>query len=198
MAMSALFLGEWNEVHIPVAHASQRHELLGEGLRRLDGPAHEHGFQAVGVIEMNLRGRDHQIVMLVLQFGYLLRRGPVVMIVDITDAGGTPFRPVFLQTDMADLVADEIPHGFGAIDVAPLAYEGVELLCELIVQRDGEALHEKSPSKSSSLHRWGNMTGRPRQSHRWVRMRRSNTRSIIHTSATNAINSEPPVIIPRR
>ena len=88
------------------------------------------------VIEVGMGGRNHEIMMVVLQFRQFVRQKPGVMIVDQRDAPHHE-RIRILHRCIDEAITYQIPKGFGTVSVAALLNETVKTGQEIGI--DGDA-----------------------------------------------------------
>jgi len=131
---------------ISVADSALGHDQVGERLDLRDAASKDGYFEAIIVVEVNVQGRDGQFVMIVLLGGEPLRQLARLMLVDVgqrTDAR-------LLRLDPRRLrglgFAHEVPDGLGPAGIAPLPTQSVEGGEEIVVDGDGDALHDSRPS----------------------------------------------------
>ncbi len=128
-------------------HAAVPHAALGDHVLRkmLDraGLALEHGhFHATVVVEMDVQGGQRQFVVIVEGLGEALRQLAGSVIVNIHQGGDAIALGVQSFGRLADTGAGQVADGFGAVLIAAAGNDAVELDHELIVDRNGHALHE--------------------------------------------------------
>ena len=86
-----------------------------------------HALQAVVMVQVHVKGRDHQIVMLVADLGQPLGQRSDVVVVDVGEVAHTV--PVGgCVPALCDGLADEVPHRLGTALVALAGDEAVERL----------------------------------------------------------------------
>jgi hypothetical protein len=133
-----------DDVELAVAHAALGRHGVGEGAHRAGGPLEDHAFEAVVVVEMGVHGRHGQIVMAMLQDGEPLGEIALVVVVDVGQVGDAMAAAPgggFLLARRLQVFAQQVAHRLRAVAVAALLDQGVELLRQRLVERDGDAFH---------------------------------------------------------
>lgn len=130
-----------DEVQAAVAHARLGGQARGQLAHRRHRALQHGALEAVLVIEMHVHRRDHQVVVRVLALGEALGEIARVVVVHIGQArDALAARGVLLRVAI-EVAADQVTHGLAAVLVAALRDEPVELPGEVVVERNGDALH---------------------------------------------------------
>lgn len=128
--------------HPSVTDAAFGDDVVGEVL---DVPArslHRRDFEAGRIIQMDVHGRNRDVVVLMRTLDQPVRqiaRGMIVNIDQRSDAvvGACAFLPHLRQT-----VTREITDDLGAVLIAAFGCCSVDLFEQVVVEGDGDALHE--------------------------------------------------------
>lgn len=106
--------------------------VLSERVKKLPDaagePLNEHDFDAQFVAEVNVSGRENQVVIIVLGVGQFLAESGQVMIVD--ERQGADRLVVFLPFDLHQSLADHVADELGSVGVPAFALEFVEFVQE--------------------------------------------------------------------
>src|SRR5690242_17004183 len=133
-------------MELAVAHAALADRLVRQRPHRLDGTAQHRHFQAGIVIEMDVKRRDLQVVMLVLRSGKTLAELSRLVIVDIGQRRNAEALGLAVASELlAGLdVAQDVAQRLRAAGIAPRSHVPVERIDEVVVDRKGYALHRSS------------------------------------------------------
>ena len=127
-----------------VAHAALGDHALGEALHLGDRPLQHRHLHAAVVVERHAHGRDRQIVMLAEGVAEPLGQFARSLIVDVDQAAtqlDAPSATAF-RSRLGDAGTHEIAHRLRAVLIAARSGTLVYFLGKIVVDRDGDALHE--------------------------------------------------------
>jgi hypothetical protein len=130
-----------NQIQTTMPHLRLGSEGVGEGLNGRRGPAQHHGLQAVLVVQVHVHGRQHEVVVVVLQAGQALSQIAGVVVVDVAEGSHAERRLLALQALRTEEVAEQVAHRFRAVAIALSADVFVELTRQFLAERNGEPFH---------------------------------------------------------
>jgi len=130
-----------NAIQVSVPHFGFGHQRIGKpgdvGSRTLE----EYGLQTVFMIDPNVHGGDHDVVVRVLQLGDALRQVAGLVIIDIGQRSNAEGRFLIGNAGGREFATQHVAYGFGAVLVTALTQQAVKLVSEIIAQRNGEPFH---------------------------------------------------------
>jgi hypothetical protein len=88
------------------------------------------------MVQMHVHAGYHQMLIIVLNTGELVCEGADVVVIDDRDSPDRFFIRVPLLPNQ--IVPNQIPDGFGAVAVALLGYQPVEVIEQMVVQGNTE------------------------------------------------------------
>lgn len=132
-----------HQIHQTMPNARFRADFLGEAAHILGRATQKQGFQTVFMIEVHVHGTDNQIVRMMLQMCQSLREVPFVMVIDIGKTGNAMRRLILIQPFGFDFLAQQIPHGLGAIDITPRLNPFIEVGGQFIAQGDSKTFQSQ-------------------------------------------------------
>src|SRR6185437_4394591 len=141
VAVLAAVDGGGHQVEMAVAHAALADRVVGELLDRARGAAQHRHLQAAVVVEMDVHGRDLQVVVPMLCLGQPLAELPGLVIVDVGEGGDAMAVTGFLPALPRLRVAQDVAQCLRTAAVAAPAHVLVERLDQIVVDRKGDALH---------------------------------------------------------
>ena len=112
-------------------------------------PAQHHHFQARLAVEMEMQCREIEDVVIVMSRGEPACEIALLMVEDIAQDAETV--RIARRGVLAGCLANEIPHGLGAVGIAPALDELIERRGYLVGKADGDPLH-LTPSRQQA--RW--------------------------------------------
>jgi len=127
--------------HLPVAHAAFGNDVVGEFLHV--GPAsfeHRHLHTAF-LIQMNVQRCLRKGMMIVEVARKPFRQFALLVVVNIDEGGKTLLRARDLRRAVLQGGPGQIAYGFGTIGVASHRHKAFKVDREVVVDRDGNALH---------------------------------------------------------
>ncbi len=130
-----------NNMQIAVTHAPLGNDGIGEIANIIRWPAQNHGLQTGIVVQMDVKGRQAEIMMIMLALGQPTRQLALVVIENIrqtADAmgGGAAFQPLALQ-----FFANNVAESLGPVQITVSGHELVELNQKVVIQRYGDSFH---------------------------------------------------------
>ena len=138
--VAAGFGCERHQMHMAMANAAQRHQLLRAFPHRAYRPAQDHGFQAVIVVQMGVHAAHHQVMVFVLEILHPAAYGVFVMIVDVAHVGNAKLGAFGVHCRAAQPLAQQVAHRLRPIDIAARRDQPIEPSGQFVIQRNGEAL----------------------------------------------------------
>ena len=115
-----------NQVEKTVANAPLGDELFREGTNVVGVTTQKQGFQAVVVIQMDVHGRDDDIVGMVLEIVETFGQAAFVVVVNVGETGDAVGGFDFFQTPVFQFTPDNVAHGFRAVGVTAFADQAVK------------------------------------------------------------------------
>lgn len=131
---------ERNVIHGPVLDPGFRGERFRKGFYFRESAAHDNGLGTALFIDMHVHGGNHEMRVRMLMLGHTFGKLPLMMVKGVTHNRHAAPRIV---TDFLarEFIAHKVPHGFGAVAVAPFLNEPVKGLGQIIIKRNRDALH---------------------------------------------------------
>ena len=126
---------------LPWCTPRSAHDGVGKAANLLRRAAQDHGFQAMVVVQVGMHRRHRQVVVVVLQAGDALHQVALVVVEHVRQAGDAVSRRVVVLAGTLQFAAQQVAHGFGAGGIATVCDPVVELVRQLVVERDREAFH---------------------------------------------------------
>jgi len=133
---------DWNQIKLPMTYATFGRQFFGKGANIFRVSAKEQGLQAIIVIQMDMHGRYHQVMSLMLKTGQALGKMTFVMIIDIGKAGDAVRRFIFFEPLHFKQTADDIAHGLGTVGVTAFPDQFVKVLRQGFIKRNRNTIHE--------------------------------------------------------
>ena len=122
----------------PVLYAFQANEAACELLDLSRSSVHDEHLETRIVVEMRVAGRDHQLVMGMLDLRQLLCDSVSVMVVDKGDS--TDYRGFGARGPLRDeAIANQVAKGFGPIGVSKPGDEIIEAIEEIGIERNPDS-----------------------------------------------------------
>ena len=118
-----------------------RHQGIGEVLHGIRRAAQRDRLQAVVVVQVDVHGRQHQIVVLMLQVRQPFGEIAGVVVVDVTQRGYAIRGLVTFQALRTQQAAQDVAHRLGPVLVALAPDQFVEAGGEFLAERNREAFH---------------------------------------------------------
>lgn len=133
-----------HSVKISMAHAALCHDRVGESLNLADAAAKYRNLQAIVVIEVDVKRRYRQFVVVVLVARQPLGEVTRPMFVDISEHrdASLPCAALSCLFDLSQ--ANEVTDSFGTARVAAPTAKLVKRVEEIVVDGDRDALHDKT------------------------------------------------------
>jgi len=117
-------------------------------------PFEHHGLDELVVVQVRMGGCQRQVAVVVLQAGQPVRQLVFMVVVDIREIGHAGAFGVALFLRPGQVLAQHVAHGFGAVAVAELRDPVVELVGQVVVDRDSESpcrgLYSRRSTQSSA------------------------------------------------
>ena len=120
-------------------HATFGADAVGERAHATDRPLEDRRLKAILVVQMHVRRRHHEIMMVVPDRGQPGGQIADLMIVDIGERRDARGVWIGCQVTRIDHLANKISHGFGSALVAALLRERIKGGRQIGVERDGYA-----------------------------------------------------------
>src|SRR5262249_26307139 len=115
---------------------------LGKGAHASGGAAQQYALQAVLVIEVAVRGRDHEFMVILLQLREPLRELALVAAEDIGNRGDAAACERGVRVGVLELGTKDVAHGLTARGIPALAQQAIEVAREAPVKGDRETVHQ--------------------------------------------------------
>ncbi|MGA9463627.1 MAG: hypothetical protein WBV28_12620 [Terracidiphilus sp.] len=125
----------------PVLHAFQADQSASEFLDPSGLPVDDEDFQARIMVKMSMTGRDHQVVVCVLQFGQFLGYAVGMMIVNQRDRAYHD-RISNCRSFGNQAIANQIAKGLGSVRIAKPGDEMVEAFEEIRINRNSDSAED--------------------------------------------------------
>jgi hypothetical protein len=134
-----------------VANAAFGNDVVGKMLH-VGAAAFEHGhLHATVVVQMNVQRCLREVMVIVKVGGKAFRQFALVVIIDIDECGKTLLRATDFRRALLEAGPGEIAHRFGTIGVTPHRHEAFEVLRQIVVDRNGNALHGSSSDRAGMM-----------------------------------------------
>jgi len=130
-----------DQVQLPVVDASFGDHRIGEPTDLARLAPQDHALDAVLVIEVSVHRGHRQVVMLVLQPRETLGQIPLMVVVDVGQIRDAVRARVTFLAQPIEVSAQDVAHRFGPVAVAALLDQPIELVREIVIERNGEAFH---------------------------------------------------------
>jgi hypothetical protein len=130
---------------------------VGECLDPLDRATQHDTLQAIVMIEVDVQGRDIEVVMCVMALGQAAGELALVMVEDVGQVGQAVATRLLCQSLLVDPLPYQVPDRLGPVPVPVIGEVFLEIGYQIIVQRDGHSLHGVAPVAGSMR-----IAGRPR------------------------------------
>jgi hypothetical protein len=128
---------------LAVAHTALRDDLSGELPYRHVRAAQNRKFQAAFVVEVDAHGGKRQVVIVVIHLQQALRQVALAVRIDVNQCRDA-LAFVRRGRGVAQACAHQVAHGFRAILIISWPDEAVDTLEQIVIERNGNALHEVS------------------------------------------------------
>lgn len=136
-----------DEIQLPMPHAAFGDDFLGKFPHVFNGAFENDALDTLVMIQMRMHRGDGQIVMRVLDRGQPLSKFAFVMVINVGQVGDARALDVALQATLLQMAAQNIAHSLTARRIATLLDEFIEGVCQLLVERYREAIHDISTMK---------------------------------------------------
>jgi hypothetical protein len=138
-----------DQVDLAVVHAALGAYRIGKLPHRLQFALEEDGFEAEVMIQVGVHGRHGEIVVRVLQADDALRQIALVVVEHIRQARNTVQARFAILMCALKLGTEQVAHRLGTVFIAAPRDPLIKLGGELVIERNGEALHGRAPCVSS-------------------------------------------------
>lgn len=132
---------DWNQIKLPMAYATFSRQLFGKGANIFRVSAKEQGLQAIIVIQMDMHGRHHQVMSLMLKTGQALGQMTFMVVIDIGKAGDAVGGFIFFEPLRFKQTADDIAHGLGTVGVTAFPDQFVKVLRQGFIKGNRNTIH---------------------------------------------------------
>jgi len=122
---------------------------VGKCLNPLDRSTQHNAFHAIVMIQVDVQGRDVEVVVCVMALCQTAREVAFVMVEDVGQVSQAVATRLLCQFLLVHALAYQVPDRFGTVLVAVVRKIFLEVFYQIIVQRDGHSLHVFSPVTDS-------------------------------------------------
>ena len=131
-----------------MAHPALGDDMVGERLHVGAASFQHRHLQAAIVVDVHMKRRLREAVVVVKILGQPLRQFARRMVVDITQGRDAVAAALDLRAQCSETAAQEIADRLGTIGIAMLCNEFIDFGDEVVVNGGCQALHSHSPSAS--------------------------------------------------
>ena len=140
-----------DEIELPVLDTTLGRNGIGKATDVTRTSLEHDALDAMVVIEMRMHRRDRQVMVVVLQRSQALGQVPLMMVVDVGEIGHAVRVLIRAFAEAIQVRSQDVTHGLGPVAVATALDQRVELVRQLVVERNREAFHAASRGKAASI-----------------------------------------------
>lgn len=141
MAVMTVFAGGRDQMQRTVPHSGLGDGRVGELPHLLAVSLQQHDLETILVIQMNMQGREHQVVMGMLGVGQAAGQFALMVVVDIAQTSDRMLRFGLLQTFRLEALAEKVPNRLRTVLISFPPDIAVEFLQKPFVQRNRHPFH---------------------------------------------------------